>query len=806
MKKLIVLATIFLSACGGGSDSGSSPSDTGNTVTKQDALVVGTPTAAKEIASISTVTDGSATMTTVADSAIGNNLTAGSVVTVLSGADNRYPLGLSARVQDVTPNADGSKTVTLQAVTLADVAQSVNRNVTVGLNADNFIGVISPSATKAALGSKVPALMMSGFGGKTALNGGITVRNSRTVSALSAATRPAAVQLGDIDLNLTIKLKDMGIDASRMKPFGANADAEFNIAGSIKNLQLTENINFSLTSGLKSLDLRVDGDMQIESKLSGSGSVEFGYYSQAWKEVEDAQLKMLGITGKLTGLESKDKVGKFPVAGLVWSTKCPGTCPVAIGATQTPLRAASEGGVIIWVYLTSKGTITLEGSMGARVNPAKFTLGMTMPEGGQLSTINNLTNSGTGRLIEAPFVDGNLTINSRHGISLDADIFTLGVRIANGSLDVVNDSNTEIKGAVSYGTTKLGDPWEWQGNVCLNTTLGAGLIFSASINAGVEINTAWSNVAVGAGYKYAGQWPSEDVIRTPGWHGIADKTWFTDIAKVQCFPKLACAPADEIVTGSGSSACGVSISDALVLMDLGWDSASIYNNRIRVDFSKLRFNTTLSSLADKWTIIASYYQGFSPPGIPNTSPKIVQEIPVLDGGTGIQEILLKNGREWTVQVIPNSSKVGNIYTVGTDGVQSEGSMAKIAIPGLPQTQVVVNSISLRQDSIGGPMLGSFTITSGSPLKSLQVAVSAANGPTESCIMNFPLSQGRHDFSFNGDWGPGNCSLLLPAPGATQPLSVTFMATDIYEHWAKECTTSGGPGTCTQPRSYFNFQR
>nr|MCU0919147.1 hypothetical protein [Burkholderiaceae bacterium] len=252
----------------------------------------------------------------------------------------------------------------------------------------------------------------------------------------------------------------------------------------------------------------------------------------------DEHFRLLGISAKLTGLDSKDKIGKYPVAGLVFSVECPPLgCPVIYGTTQTPLRQAKAGGLIVWIYFDANGKIALDGEVGARINPARLTLGMAKPSGGQLDGIFELTNNTVRRLIEAPYFNGAAVLSLSLGTSIDVDFFALGVRLGNVSTDIGYRAQTTVESstAVGWGTAKLGEPWSWDGSVCIKTSFGAGVVLSSALEIGTEIDTPWKNNVVGLGYSYSNQWPSEQEMLLLGWHNfLALSIWFTFVGDDSC--------------------------------------------------------------------------------------------------------------------------------------------------------------------------------------------------------------------------------------------------------------------------------
>lgn len=183
-------------------------------------------------------------------------------------------------------------------------------------------------------------------------------------------------------------------------------------------------------------------------------------------------------------------------------------------------------------------TVPLDGEVGARLNGGQLQLGMSKDNDQPVQTLSTLTRKSSAKLIEAPYFDGEASAGLRLGGSLDVDFFALGVYIANAAMDVVGNINTQLitTSPLSYGTQNLGDPWQWTGSACLNTQIGAGAILSARIALGYELDAPFWNKPSEGSFTYDGQWPSEEEIIIPGWHGFYNKSWYTAFAKVTCFP------------------------------------------------------------------------------------------------------------------------------------------------------------------------------------------------------------------------------------------------------------------------------
>lgn len=556
MMGLFLAAVFGIAGCGGGVEVAppATESTATSNITLKENVVVVDNTSVSKITSTNIDVNGTASISLSAGSDLGEKLVTNSVLSVLPGADNRFPFGLSAKVESISTNLDGTKQVILQPATLAEVASAANfSSEPIALNADNFVGVIAPSAVSAPLAAKITAKFLPSSV-KTAINGGIRVSNGESALFKTTNSATASFKPGEVAINLKIELSKTGVKNSTMQPFGNSSEAVIEVTGSLKNLKLNLNNDFNYTDGLKSMDMRTTGDIQLESKLTGKGSATFGYDNQAWDEVASEQIKLLGIGGKLSGLSSKDKLGKYPVAGLVWTVAVPGVVtPFKNGVTQTPIRAAKAGGVILWVYTTLSGEISIEGSVGARVNPGHFELGVTKATDGSLEMIHTLAGTAAGHFIEAPFIDGKVTLAGKLGVALDLDFFLLGIRFANASLDVEGRLTESVSGNLTHFADNLAGPYDWEGNSCFSTKLGAGAIFGAGVNVGVEVKTGWGKV--GGEFSYAGQWPSEDDMLKQGWSGIGNATWFTAAAGSSCFPKpvvnsltIAEAPATKKLT------------------------------------------------------------------------------------------------------------------------------------------------------------------------------------------------------------------------------------------------------------------
>jgi hypothetical protein len=712
----ISLSGLFLAAlvaCGGGGASGE-PAPGSTAGPSLDVSPAATPTAiltagntsvdtpqATQIVGVTATSSGEQQLSFSADSSLATNLTAGGVLSINQGVDPRFPLGLAGKVTNVSKTDDGKTMVDLAPATLAEIVtkSSVQAN-DVPLSTENFIGVISPRAVKA--NPATPQKLGAFQSGISALQGGVLLVNkpSNKLESLFAKAESflggnGSVDAGEIKLNLEIKLKDMLPETSNLLPFGSAADPKVSISGSIKDLKITENHEFEKTlgipTGLKALNFKVTGELAAEAKLKGGFKANLGYFSNAWKEVEEAAVEKLGLSAKLSGLDSKDKVGKYPIAGLVFSVPCAATCPIVAGQNQTPLRLAQSGGVIVWIYLNANGTFTLDGATGIRVNPGQISLGMQQPEGGNLEGIGSFINKGTAPLLEAPFFDGAASLTARVGIAVDADFFAFGVRVANAELFLGSQVRGDVTAtpAISYATPALTGPWAWQGAACTSLSIGGGAILSTKARIGTEISTSWGIASGTASYEkeYGGQWPSEAEINTAGWHQVlGQNAWHTAAAYTDCYPTPT-----SVVTGTQTvttttppitTTTAAAIQQAVitqVLDDYGSSQGALAQNAITDDTTP-----TLNG-----SISAALTNG--------------QKVNIYDGLNLFTAVAAVNGTSWTFTPpapLPSGLHSFTAEVVNFDGTPGQRS-APFVITVLSTSITTVSPSQITRTLVGG---------------------------------------------------------------------------------------------------------
>ena len=553
----MVLLFVSIASCSG---SGSDPEDTSPTdiggVTASTTLIVGSTafdqTTVDQIVSRDQADDGSITLKVDSSNSTGRNFEVGKPFVVMPGSDDRYPLGLSGKIKTMEVNEAGENVVTLEPISLNDVVEDSVLNINdVTLSAENFIGVIAPEAVRQAALSARPSALSLPSGAKSALNGAVIVHSSQEVGRRSETYLgdSGSVSLGEISLNLPIiELGKMSDDTQTTQPYGGSlTPLKLKVEGKLSKLKLVQT-HVKKNGNFESFNFSIDGELSAELNLSGSAKLNAGYFDSAWDEVEDVGFDKFGISGKVEGLDSNDKRGDYPLLGLVFSVPCSATtsCPVALGQTEAPIQQAKAGGVIIWVYYTLNGEISLKGEAGSR-SSFGFKLGAKLDEeSNKLVKQSEIKEPASGRMLEPFFVNGTLDYEATTGISIDVDFFASGVRPANISLGVLAKikGGFETDGEASYGITGKDDSWGWDtdGELCMNSSLGAGLVLSASVGIGIELDTIWKKASLD--YEYTNQIPSEEEIDLPGRHGL----WYTFRGSEHCLP--VSVPTGVLVIGS----------------------------------------------------------------------------------------------------------------------------------------------------------------------------------------------------------------------------------------------------------------
>jgi len=253
-------------------------------------------------------------------------------------------------------------------------------------------------------------------------------------------------------------------------------------------------VGFKGANPYLAMQSKLNAKFDAEVKFKGTASLDIGSYNRAWREVEENMFEKLFMKFDVKGLKSEDKIGKYPIAGLVYQSLAPVTY---MGKTQTPLRQAKAGGVIVWIYLDAKGSISIDGEVGTATH-LDFEVGLSKEKGKGFAINKKIKPIKNKRLLEAPFIDGEVTLQSQVGLSIDVDTFMSGVRIANLGINAngIWTQTYKTKKRLSYGIDKLGEPWSWVGGrICQEGRLEGGVTVDFAANFSINDKKVFDNVS-----------------------------------------------------------------------------------------------------------------------------------------------------------------------------------------------------------------------------------------------------------------------------------------------------------------------
>jgi len=520
---MIVVIALGLSACGGGGDGAindNEPTAVEARASVQDGTLIINESKKSEIVQI----DGSAEKPALLlTDSLAKDLKKGKLFHIPAGIDSRFPLGFSARVNTVDSSAKGNTKVEFEDVNLSDVIKTLRQPHAVSpLNSAQVVGVITPSTVHGKLSKNIS---VSSRNYKSFLNGGVVYISSKNKK--SSKDPNIEVKTDKVLLNLEIDLGKFVSDSSKFKPYkGVKAEGKIYLTGSIYDIIYTGTYDFGFerTKPYLSMKSKLKARLKAKLKIKGNAKLTLGSYNRAWNEVKDEAFKKYFINVNFKGLESTDKVGKYPLIGIVYQSPTP---VVYTAKTQTPLREAKIGGFILWVYIDAKGELSVNGEMGMATY-ADFELGIDKPKSGKFSMNKSIKNIAGERLLEAPFIDGEVVLKSQIGISADLDAFIAGIRVANMGINSLVEGvlTYDTYGKASYGVDNIGDDWSWGGGrICQEGKFGAGLKFDGAAN--LQVNN--SHVIDHASFSF----PTESRINATkkGWVG----TWYVVDTNKKCF-------------------------------------------------------------------------------------------------------------------------------------------------------------------------------------------------------------------------------------------------------------------------------
>jgi len=423
------------------------------------------------------------------------------VITIPAGSDE-YPLGYTAKIVETKENADGSKELKVEEATIRDLGSITIPDQTLDLKNMNFVGMVSPFEQNSSANNKV-----LGRNNKWVFKEGEFPDFNFDGEKIKLEGKEEATFSYQLTDHLKLELKG---EISNLKIKSTNS--KYIVSKELLSI-LPADIDFSQ-------DLELSYDSTFELALVGKGEYIAGAFTKGWEDLEKSSL--FGI--KIKGMDSTDKKGKIPLAGFVFNT-----AGVPAPNLDTAIQSAKPLGLIIWVYLDMSGKLTLNGSIGMASHTHdnltfKKTMEQTIPD------IHATVTAQEGkRYLEAPFIDGDVSISLTKGLSVEVDGVVAGIRIFNLGLAVKTTLEEKLvtQDRLSYGVDTPGGDWSWSdGVVCLEGSFGAGAIATATFEAGIGENAS-------VGGKATVQFPSQSAIdeTTNGLVG----TWYKAQFNKKCY-------------------------------------------------------------------------------------------------------------------------------------------------------------------------------------------------------------------------------------------------------------------------------
>ena len=423
------------------------------------------------------------------------------VITIPAGSDE-YPLGYTAKIVETKENADGSKELKVEEATIRDLGSITIPDQTLDLKNMNFVGMVSPFEQNSSANNKV-----LGRNNKWVFKEGEFPDFNFDGEKIKLEGKEEATFSYQLTDHLKLELKG---EISNLKIKSTNS--KYIVSKELLSI-LPADIDFSQ-------DLELSYDSTFELALVGKGEYIAGAFTKGWEDLEKSSL--FGI--KIKGMDSTDKKGKIPLAGFVFNT-----AGVPAPNLDTAIQSAKPLGLIIWVYLDMSGKLTLNGSIGmASHTHQKIEFHKTMEQ--TRPDIHATVTAQEGeKYLEAPFINGDVSISLTKGLSIEADGIVAGIRVFNLGLAVKTTLEEKLvtQDRLSYGVDTPGGDWSWSdGVVCLEGSFGAGAIATATFEAGIGENAS-------VGGKATVQFPSQSAIdeTTNGLVG----TWYKAQFNKKCY-------------------------------------------------------------------------------------------------------------------------------------------------------------------------------------------------------------------------------------------------------------------------------
>lgn len=465
---LAIVLSAALAACGGGS-SGTAPGVTAASVipavTVADIAVqptVKTPLPA-EVETAKTVVIAAAitasptlqvTMNTSQTYVVGD--------TVMLPADPRsIPLGFTGKVVSTT-TVGGKQVLSLVEADFGDVFKSLKLDLNTSRDQARVVGVIAPPGVKAQFTATAPQALQTGVtqdlqscGGQVGLSfsgkleckqsyveGTLGVEHSFEMTQKDGSKKTTGKMFVTVDIKKGVFKSKVDINPGIYDTLVGNqwGTMEQKFSG-----EISASVGFEIP-GEKGDELyRIPS---LRELIAGSDGLS------KW---DNAQWD-LGKYARLKGLESDDKRGLLPIAGLVIDPACVATSVATAGAGFTTactfkgdiadarFSAAKPAAVIVWIYLNASGELSFSGKVNLlKMDDYKFEAGqLTTFVGAEANVSETFTQNAP--VIKILEVNGKLQGKLNLGVSMAVDLMVAGIRPAALQIvpiEVVNTTTAE---------------------------------------------------------------------------------------------------------------------------------------------------------------------------------------------------------------------------------------------------------------------------------------------------------------------------------------------------------------------------
>lgn len=358
-------------------------------------------------------------------------------------------------------------------------------------------------------------------------------------------------------------------------------------------------------------------DSKVSIKTSSGRSVTMNIADIFRQQSVWDDLKFNSKYFALEGLGGNAKKGRWAIGGIALT-------PVGVvKMTQNNIAIKGNSGlsVVLWMYIDSSGTVTLEGEMGVKSLPASLDVGAEFSATGATYAASRWNKSKI-KDFEAPFIASSVKFKGRFGLSTDLDIFVLGIRPASFGAFAGSTLDASVEGYAAYAPFAA----KWAGWVCGSVGLKAGLQTYGDIRLKVRLSPgepekAWWSFNQGFEYSMP-----------------ADDTYMGDYIKA-------------LVPNADGGTCVTSDRIDFTSQELGPD-ADPTRARVLIDFAASFTDAGIRTQANTWSLRAGTADAIS---IPSTSDgRVVLSLP--------------RGSNTNVQLTARSSKYGDVGLIANHDI------------------------------------------------------------------------------------------------------------------------------------------